>query len=142
MLLASLVSSVGIALIHSGNCVFMCGGGKWCLPVPLFPEKSPNDLCPSSTCFEISKRIALLYTPRIFQIVASMLYIHRTICCTVSLRAGTQFLLSLSALPLSCWFLKFQALSTVGCKNSQKSPLFFSKPNIMGICLPHVGSLV
>lgn len=38
-------------------------------PASLFLEKSPKDLCPSSTHAEISKQIYFPYTPGIFKLL-------------------------------------------------------------------------
>lgn len=93
--------SIGAVLVLAGVHVSRLGGrgGKCQLPALLFLEKSPKDICPSSTCSEISKEISLLYTLGSFQTPASMLYLHVAICCAVSLRAGVQFPIALLAFP-------------------------------------------
>lgn len=75
-LLASYVESVCVELVPTGVSISRLGvkGRKWYLLALLFLEMSPEDLCPSSTCCEISKQISLLYILVIFQITAFILY--------------------------------------------------------------------
>lgn len=75
------------------------GEDKWCPPALLLLQTSPHDSCRSNTGSEISKEIFLRYIPGVFQTPASMPYLHGTVCCAVSLRAGTQFLIILLILP-------------------------------------------
>ena len=56
----------------------MLGGQieKWCLPAPLFLERSPCVPILSGQHSEISKSFCLPSVPSVFQIAGSMLYLH------------------------------------------------------------------
>lgn len=68
-----------------------CRGEKWRPPAVLCLEKTPKDPCLSSTRSEISKSPSCIpqYTPGIFQIAASVLYLSRPVCHAVSLGSRT-----------------------------------------------------
>lgn len=90
-------------LVPTGGCVFILAG-RWGGIMPasffFFLEKSPNDHCPSSTCFEISKQISFL--PVYSRHFSNCCFYTASLesCCAVFLRAGIPFppaLLALSA---------------------------------------------
>lgn len=89
----AVVNYVAPTLLPVGVCVSSLGVrqkrkmGPASSFVPLVPRVvSPNDPCPFSTHSEISKQILLPKT------AASLLYLCRVMCCTVSLRARLSFL--------------------------------------------------
>ena len=113
------MENVRVLLVSAGVHISRLGsrGGKWCLLALLFLEKSPKDLCPSSTGSEIGKQISLPYTPGVFPTASSVLC--GAVCCAIYLIMGAQFPIVLSALPeQSPLILKFWVLSSTDCKNT------------------------
>ena len=93
------VESVGALLFAMVPCIWAEGlEREWVSASSSFLQKSPKDLCPSSTSSEICKCI-LPDSPGTSQTVASMLYLSSAVCCAVLLRAQTQFPISLITLP-------------------------------------------
>jgi len=78
-----LVGGVGAGMVPDGSFV---------------PGEVFRDPCSSLTCSEISKQLTPLSTLHVFQTAPSVLYLHGAVCGAISLRAGTQFLLTLPAL--------------------------------------------
>ena len=117
-----------------------CRRGKWHPPTPLFLEKSPKDPCPSSTCSDISKQISFPHTLGIFQIAISVLYLCRTACRVVSWRMGTQLPVALwFSQSQAQWFLKFQMLNPIDCKNSWNLVILVFKAKCYGNSSSHCG---
>lgn len=100
---SELVESAGAVLFPPGVHVSRLGvggeGRKWHLLALWFLKKFPKDLCPFSTNSEVSKYISFLYTPAVLPHCCFCAVSPWAVCSDISLRMGTQFHLSLPALP-------------------------------------------
>ena len=78
----------------------------------------------------LTSKQGFLYTPGVFQIIASMLYLHGAVCCAVFIRVWGSVSYHPPSFPS---FLEFKVVSPVIV-----DPLSFSKSYVMGIPLPCV----
>lgn len=91
---------MGTAVFPTGICVSRLGWGREMVIASSFVlGEDSQDFYASSAHSEISKQTSLPYRPSIFKTVASMLYLNGPLCCAVSLKAGAQLHIILSALP-------------------------------------------
>lgn len=132
---------MGVVLVPAGDYVFILGGWRRVdtpsrhLPDPLFLERSPKDLCLSSTHSKISKKKkSFPYAPGAFQTTVS--FCICMVCLLSYLFKGRD---SASSHPLGspkikpAGLLKFQVLSFGGCKNSRNlAPLIFKAKCLWG----------
>lgn len=101
--------------------------------VPL--EVSQQSLPSSTHCILVNKSPFCM--PQAFFKLLLLCYISVALCCTVPLKVRLSFFSPFWLFQSQAyWFLKFQVFSLADYKNLWNSASWFSKPNVMGSCLP------